>query len=69
MRIHIEKAKPAYKARANKHRKHLKFSPGDLVYLHLRKEKFPSRRKNKLMARGDGPFKIIEEVGDNAYKQ
>jgi len=65
---HIEKTNVAYKARANKHRKKMKFSPRDLVWLHLRKEKFPSKRKNKLMARRDGPFKIIERVGDNSYK-
>jgi len=27
-----------YKARANKHRKALTFKPGDLVWLHLRKD-------------------------------
>jgi len=64
----IEKTNEAYKARANKHRKQLEFKPGDLVWLHLRKERFPSRRKNKLMARSDGPFAIIEKVGSNAYK-
>ena len=51
-----------YKARANKHRKAITFKPGDLVWLQLRKERFPSRRK------GDGPFKILEKVNDNAYK-
>jgi len=64
----IEKANEAYKARANKHRRQLEFKPGDLVWLHLRKERFPSRRKNRLMARSDGPFEIIKKVGSNAYK-
>ena len=36
--------------------------------MHLRKKRFPSRRKNKLMARSDRPFEILEKVGDNAYK-
>jgi len=36
--------------------------------MHLRKEIFPSRRKNKLMERSDGPFEVIEMVGSNAYK-
>ena len=57
-----------YKVRANKHRKVITFKLGDLVWLHLRKERFPSRRKNKFMPRGDGPFKILEKVNDNAYK-
>jgi len=59
IRGYCEKANVAYKARANKHRKHLEFSLGDLVWLHLRNERFLPRRKNKLMARG---FEIIERV-------
>jgi len=31
-------------------------------------ERFPLRRKSKLMARGDDPYKIMHKVGDNAYK-
>jgi len=34
----------------------------------LRKESFPSRRKSKRMARGDGPYLIVQIVGDNVYK-
>jgi len=64
----IKKANEVYKARANKHRTQLEFQPGDLVWLHLRKERFPSQRKNKLMARSDGPFEILVKVGSNAYK-
>ncbi|XP_071708762.1 uncharacterized protein [Rutidosis leptorrhynchoides] len=64
----IEKTNQQYKAKANQHRKQPTFIPGDLVWIHLRKEKFPSRRKNKLMPRAEGPFKVLEKVGDNAYK-
>jgi hypothetical protein len=47
-----------------------KFSlhPGDLVWLHLRKDRFPELRKSKLMLKADGPFKIMEKINDNAYK-
>ena len=48
----IGKANTAYKARVNKHKKKMEFNPRDLVLLHLRKERFPSRRKSKLMKRG-----------------
>jgi len=68
IRVQIEKTNEAYKAKANKNRKQLEFKLGDLVWLHLRKERFPSRSKNKLMARSDGPFEVIEKVSSNAYK-
>ena len=41
---------------------------GDLVWVHLRKERFPTKRKSKLMPRADGPFEILERANDNAYK-
>lgn len=44
------------------------FKPSDLVWLHLRKERFPSKIKNKLMPRADGPFEVLEAYGDSAYK-
>ena len=43
------------------------FEEGDLVWVHLRKERFPNQRKNKLDQRGDGPFRIIRRIGPNAY--
>ncbi|XP_075109265.1 uncharacterized protein LOC142181047 [Nicotiana tabacum] len=36
--------------------------------VHMSKEIFSSKRKTKLHPRGDGPFKVIERIGDNAYK-
>ena len=38
------------------------FAPGDLVWLHLHKDRFPNLRKSKLMARADGPFKVLEKI-------
>ena len=57
-----------YKMYGDKGRKHIVFSPRDLVWLHLRKDRFPDLRKSKLMPRADGPFKILEKINDNAYK-
>ncbi|WVZ83985.1 hypothetical protein U9M48_031071 [Paspalum notatum var. saurae] len=51
-----------------KGRKQVLFEPGDLVWLHLRKEHFPDLRKSKLMPRAAGPFKVLEKINDNAYK-
>jgi len=39
-----------------------------LGWVHLRKDRFPSQRKSKLQPRGDGPFKFLERINDNAYK-
>ena len=68
VRSQIKKVNEQYKAKANKNCVHIEFQPGDLVWLHLRKERFPSRRKSKLMARGDSSYKILQMVGYNAYK-
>ena len=43
------------------------FHPGDLVWLHLRKDRFPQERNSKLNPRGDGPFKVLKRINDNAY--
>ena len=64
----IEKMNARYKERANAHRKQHVFKEGDLVWLNLRKERFPQQRKNKLMPRADGPFKVLKRFGDSAYK-
>ena len=54
-KIH-EKTKEAIKLKAerkaasmNKHRKKVLFEPGDLVWIHLRKDHFPHRHKSKLL--------------------
>ena len=64
----IEKTNAAYQALASKHKTKVVFQPGDLVWIHLRKERFPSKRKNKLMPQADGPFEVLERINDNAYK-
>jgi hypothetical protein len=57
-----------YRIAASKGRKEVKVEPGDLVWLHLRKEWFPELRNSKLMSRATGPFKILAKIKDNAYK-
>ncbi|KAI3740084.1 hypothetical protein L2E82_30502 [Cichorium intybus] len=68
VRDKIEAANAAYKQKSNKNKKARVFDEGDLVWVHMRKERFPSKRKNKLMPRAEGPYKIIARVNDNAYK-
>jgi hypothetical protein len=64
----IECMNAKYKISGDKGRKQLDFEPGDLIWLHLRKERFPDLRKSKLMPRVDGPFKVLKKNNENAYK-
>jgi hypothetical protein len=66
--LNIEKMNEKYRIAASKGRKEVKLEPGDLVWLHLRKERFPELRTNKLMSRATGPLKILAKLNDNAYK-
>ncbi|KAJ9536634.1 hypothetical protein OSB04_un000183, partial [Centaurea solstitialis] len=68
VRLNIEKRTDQYMKQANKGRKRVIFEPGDWVWLHLRKERFPAKRRSKLQPRGDGPFQVLERINDNAYK-
>jgi hypothetical protein len=68
IRGQIEKKNEKYRMQANKHRKPMTFKEGDLVWIHLRKERFPAKRRSKLLPRADGPFKVLQRVGENAYK-
>jgi len=38
------------------------------VWIHLRKESFPNKRRSKLLPRSDGPFEVLEKINPNAYK-
>ena len=64
----IERMNAKYKTYGDKGRKHIVFYMGDLVCLHLCKDRFPDLRKYKLMARAAGPFKVLKKINDNAYK-
>jgi hypothetical protein len=64
----IECMNAKYKISCDKGRKQLDFEPSDLVWLHLRKERFPDLGKSKLMPIADGPFKVLEKINENAYK-
>ena len=68
VRERIKKQNSRYKAQRDKHRKQQVFQDGDLVWIHLQKERFPAQRKSKLSPRADGPFKIVQKINNNAYK-
>ena len=64
----IECMNAKYKLAGSKGKKHVTFEPSDLVWLHLRKDRFPNLRKSMLLPRVDGSFKVLERINDNAYK-
>jgi len=49
----IECMNAKYKLASDKGRRQLIFEPGDLVWLHLRKDRFPYLQKYKLLPRAD----------------
>jgi len=57
-----------YATKGNKGRKELVLNEQDWVWLHLRKDRFPTKRKSKLSPRGDGPFQVLERINNNAYR-
>jgi hypothetical protein len=65
-KANIEAMNTKYKQAGSKGRKHVTFQPGDLVWVHLRKDRFPDLRKSKLLPRAAGPFKVLHKINDNA---
>ena len=57
-----------YAIKGNKGRKELVLDEGDWVWLHLRKDRFPTKRKSKLSRKSDGPFQVLERINNNAYR-
>ncbi|KAI3515986.1 hypothetical protein L1887_14893 [Cichorium endivia] len=51
VREKIEVVNVTYKQKSNKNRKPRVFNEGDLVWLHMRKERFSRKRRNKIMPR------------------
>jgi len=64
----IERMNAKYKIAGDKGGRKLIFEPGVLIWMHLRKDRFPELRKSKLMPRAAGPFKVLQQINENAYK-
>jgi hypothetical protein len=60
-------ANAKYQVAGSKGKKHITFESYDMVWLHLRKDHFPTLRRSKLMSRAAGPFKVLTKINDNAY--
>jgi len=59
VKAQIAKENESYAKQANKNRKEVVLEPGDWVWVHIRKERFPKQRKFKLQPRGDRPFQVL----------
>ena len=57
-----------YKSRADLSRREVHFEVGDLVFAHLRKERFPKKQYKKLKFKNIGPCKILRKFSANAYE-
>jgi hypothetical protein len=53
---------------ANKKRNEVLFHPGDMVWVHFHKDRFPQLRKSKLLPHGVGPYMALAKINDNAYR-
>jgi hypothetical protein len=54
-----------YNKRENVKRKDVSFEVGDLVFAHLRKERFPKRKYNMLTLKKIGPCKVLNKFSSN----
>ena len=68
VREKIERSNASYQAKSSKHKKKVIFQPRNLVWVYLRKDRFPQKRRSKLSSRADGPFEILERINNNAYR-
>nr|GFB67781.1 reverse transcriptase domain-containing protein [Tanacetum cinerariifolium] len=57
-----------YEEHADKRRKQVFYREGDLVWIHLRKDRFSAGRFGKLKPRRDSPFHVLKTIKDNVYK-
>ena len=63
----LEKSQAKYKARHDKHRMEHSFQVGDQLWLYISKDRMQGEGK-KLKPIRYGPFRILEKIGENAFR-
>ena len=56
-----------YKQQDEKHCRFVEYVEGDMVMVHIRRERLPPGAYTKLHPRNTGPYKILKKIGSNAY--
>lgn len=57
----------SYKQQADQRHRFKVFTEGDLVMVHLRKQRLPAGSHHKLQAKKIGPCRILRKINENAY--
>ena len=65
---HLEQSNARYKLDVDKYRRCKVFDEGDLVMVHLSKNRLPAGDHPKLGDRKFWPFRIAAKINDNVYK-
>lgn len=68
VKSHLQQFAVKYKAHADKKKRDVQFSVGDLVWVHLKKERLPNGKYTKIMQRKIGPCQILKKYGQNSYE-
>lgn len=64
LRRQIEKSN----MRADRHHHRVVFNEGDLIWVHLKKERFPLGKWHKIHQWRIGRWKVLKRINDNAYR-